>query len=102
MRHQPEAPTSERRVGRLWKTITTALVAVFLATCAVTVFAQEEDIDFMPGRLSLAHEGLEDPDGCDNCHDDDLNVDGNRCLVCHDQIAGSHRGRTRAFIERSR
>jgi hypothetical protein len=32
-------------------------------------------------------QGLEDPDGCDSCHDDDLVVDGERCLVCHDLIA---------------
>jgi hypothetical protein len=58
-----------------------------LIASVVSAFAEEDSIDYMPGRLSLAHEGLEDPDGCDNCHDDDFNVDGDRCLVCHDLIA---------------
>ncbi len=62
------------------------LLVIVLTTCAGPVSAQQDDIDYMPGHLSLAHEGLEDPDGCDNCHDDDFNADGNRCLVCHDQI----------------
>ena len=61
---------------------------MILIASAVPALAQEDEIDFMPGRLSVAHEGLEDPDSCDNCHDDDFNIDGGRCLVCHDQIAG--------------
>ncbi|MGD8439386.1 MAG: cytochrome c3 family protein, partial [Holophagae bacterium] len=37
--------------------------------------------------MSSAHEGLDDPDSCDSCHNDDLEVEGDRCLVCHDRIA---------------
>ena len=59
-----------------------------LALGTIPAIGQEFGIDDMPGLLSLAHEGLENPEGCDSCHDLDFNVDGNRCLVCHDQIAG--------------
>ncbi|MDH3816965.1 MAG: hypothetical protein OEV48_20960, partial [Acidobacteriota bacterium] len=63
------------------------ILAAILIASAVPSLAQDDEIDYMPGRLSLAHEGLEDPDSCENCHDDDLNVDGERCFVCHDLIA---------------
>jgi len=64
------------------------IVTAVLIACAVPALAQQDEIDYMPGRLSLAHEGLEDPDSCENCHDDSFDIDGERCLACHDQIAG--------------
>jgi hypothetical protein len=92
-RADPAAPSTSavdlRRLGRppLRRFTPWLLAAVVVAMPTLMVRAQDDEIDFMPGHLSRAHEGLEDPDSCDNCHDDDLNVDGERCLVCHDQIA---------------
>jgi hypothetical protein len=65
-----------------------AAVAGFLALIvipAASLGAQETD--YSPGLLSEAHAGFDDPDSCENCHNDDYEVEGDRCLICHDRIA---------------
>ena len=63
------------------------LLSLLLMVSGVHAAAAESpEVDYSPGPLSLAHEGLDDPGSCDSCHDDDLEVDGERCLVCHDRI----------------
>ncbi len=64
-----------------WALAFAAVVTVLVAP----IGAQETD--YSPGLLSQAHAGLDDPDSCDNCHNDDYEVEGERCLVCHDAIS---------------
>ncbi len=73
---------------RYLPTLVTLVLSVFLCVGV----GGTSDLE-LPGPLSAAHEGLEDPNGCENCHDTDFNVDGNRCLACHDQIEARMRAR---------
>ncbi|HSL16578.1 MAG TPA: hypothetical protein VLB51_01600, partial [Methylomirabilota bacterium] len=68
--------------------LTVILFAAGLTAAGSSIPAATEEIDpsMSPGPLSRAHAELEDG-MCDACHDDDLRIEADRCLVCHDLIA---------------
>ncbi len=68
------------------------LISLFAMTTLLLVVGMwagplaAQETDYSPGLLSEAHSGFDDPDSCENCHNDDYEVEGDRCLICHDQI----------------
>jgi len=68
------------------------LLTIAALTALLTAIGGAAEVE-LPGPLSTAHEGLEDPDSCESCHDADFNVDGTRCLACHDQIEARMKAR---------
>ncbi|PWB77435.1 MAG: hypothetical protein C3F15_03390, partial [Holophagae bacterium] len=63
------------------------LLAVSALLIVQPVAVKAQDAGSSPGPLSAAHAGIDNPDSCDSCHNDAGEVEGERCLVCHDLIA---------------
>ena len=72
-------PTFTRRLASL---LAVATLAVLIAGAVGAT-----DIE-LPGPMSTAHEGLEDPDSCENCHDADFNVDRFSHIAVYDEDPG--------------
>ena len=64
-------------------------IALLLGCLAVPLRAQ-----FSPGDLSRAHQQLEGPNNCTQCHEVGKTISGQKCLACHTEIqqtiAGNH------------
>lgn len=62
---------------------------------------QQYSVDEAPGPLSTAHKNSPGLKNCNQCHNDDLEVVPQKCLICHEEIAsrisanhGFHRDKT--------
>lgn len=64
------------------KTLYGGVVSVLLVLGTVSVHAQ-----ISPGELSAAHVSLEGVDKCTTCHSFGKNIDNEKCLGCHTEIA---------------
>jgi hypothetical protein len=80
-RSRPKRQWTRRRAG------SRALLVAALVLCCGAVLAEDDPGIELPGPLSASHADFEDPDSCSNCHNEDFEVEGDRCLVCHDAIA---------------
>ena len=75
------------RGRRRRRTMLPAAAVTLAVLVAPAALFGDDEIDYSPGLLSEAHSGFDDPDSCENCHNDEYEVEGERCLVCHDRIA---------------